>query len=360
MTDLLETTEDELDEQPCGSEERHGSHTFDTVGQNYTGEHRCPGKGLVTVSWSELDSFRQCPKKHDLGYLQRWQKAVEDNTSLGKGSLWHLVLEVHYNTIKAHQTKNDSGQTIWDCTSDELMQHCLDAVGKFIAKLEAEERDPNVIIMLQWMYAGHLEMWGLDEQWDILAVENTAVVPLYEADGSESWVRLKVKLDLLVRDSKGRAWIVDHKSCGTLPGEKDFDWADQFGLYVYALGQVGVRITGSIHSAARTKMNQGDVLKPGDPGYKSTMKAQTLDQRFARRMIGYTPAQLQCIADDALADFKLAHSEHNHKRRNPDEERCKWRCGFAEACMFGRRTGSDANMIDMLQRTGFAQEFARH
>lgn len=369
MTDMQNLEEDELELAHCGDNVRHGPHTWklvtDTVQPDGTlyGDVRCSGVGLVTVSWSELDSFRQCPMKHRLAYLERWTQDVADNTPLGKGSLWHRVLEVHYNTIKAHQIPdmNDGLGVQWDCIADELKQHCIDEVGKLLAVMETdEERDPNTMIMLHWMYAGHLEMWGLDEQWDIVAVENTAIVPLYEEDGSESWVRLKVKLDLLVRDTKGRMWIVDHKSCGTLPGEKDFDWADQFGLYVYALGKVGVRITGSIHSAARTKMNQGDIIKPGEPGYKSTMKAQELDQRFARRPIGYTPQQLEGIAGDALADMKLAHGEANHKRRNPDEERCKWRCGYSEACMLGRRTGSDGQMVEMLQRTGFVQDFARH
>lgn len=360
MSDLVETTIDDLEVQFCGRDERHGPHEYETVGTRYVGEVRCPGYGLVTVSWSELDAFRQCPKKWSLAYEGRWAKPAEDNTALGKGSLWHEVLETHYKTIQAHQLKREDGSVEWECTADELMQHCLDAVGKLIAGWEAEERDPNIMLLMRWMYAGHLEMYGLDEEWDILAVENTAIVPLYEPDGTESWVRLKAKLDLLVRDQRGRVWIVDHKSCGNLPGNKDFDWADQFGLYYYALNQVGVKVTGTVHSAARTQMNKGDILKPGDPGYKNTMKAQVLEDRFARTFMNYTEAQAKGIADDALADFKLAYSSANHRRRNPNEEWCKWRCSYGEACMFARRTGDEANLLDMLQRTGFQQEPIRH
>jgi hypothetical protein len=318
--------------------------------------------GLITVSWSELDSFRQCPKKHDLGYLQRWQAEAADLSALGKGGAWHRVMEAHYGTIKAHQRLDDFGRgAVWDCTEEELQWTCIDAVAKILADMQSkEDRDPELIQLLQWMYTGYLDQWGLDEDWDILEVESTHIVPLYETDGSESWVQLKVKIDLLVRDARGRIWLIDHKSCGSLPNDKDFDWADQFGLYVYALRHIGKRITGSIHSAARTKMNKGDLIKPGDEGYKNTMKAQTLDDRFARRAMNYTDAQLEGIAGDALADFKLAYSEANHKRRRPNEDTCKWRCGFNEACMFGRRTGSEANTIDMLQRTGFEQNFTRH
>lgn len=370
VLELLEPNNEDLDSIHCGNEdERHPQHIWTSApwsvgnGDYNETDYSCPGHGLVTVSWSELDAFRQCPKKHDLGYLQRWQKDVEDTTALGRGTLWHRVMEVHYNTIMSHQQPypGPSQRVQWDCTYEELEQECIDAVGKLLVQLEVdEERDADVIMLLRWMYVGYLEAYGLDEHWDVIAVENTAVVPLYEADGSESWIRLKVKLDLLVRDHKGRYWLLDHKSCGSLPGDKDFDWADQFGLYVYALGKLGVAVSGSIHSAARTKMNKGDILSPGDEGYKSTMKAQKLEERFDRKYMNYTPAQLGGIATDALADFKLAYSEHNHKRRNPNEDWCKWRCAYTEACMFGRRTGSDANLLDMLQRTGFTQNFTRH
>lgn len=356
---LLEETPDA---KLCGMDIRHGAHDwFDLPNDSET--YRCPGVGLITVSWSELDTFRQCPLKHKLAYMDRWQRDPKDDSALGRGSLWHRVLEVHYKTIQAHQVpaRDGSDRYQWDCTGEELTQACVDAVGKLLAELETkEERDPNVLLMLRWMYAGYLERYGLDEEWDIIAVENTVIVPLYEPNGSESWVKLKVKLDLLVRDHRGRHWVIDHKSCGSLPNNKDFDWADQFGLYVYALQRAGIRVTGAWHSAARTKMNQGDIIKPGEPGYKNTMKAQTLDQRFSRTPLDKTAAQLEGIAADALADFQLAYSDANHQRRRPNEEWCKWRCDFEEACMFGRRTGSDANMLDMMQRTGFAQDFTRH
>lgn len=373
MTD----TDVELEEQPCGLTEQHGPHvTSSHVSWSASGEadyhgseYQCPGQGVITVSWSELDAFRQCPKKHDLAYLQRWQKDTEDTSALGKGSLWHRVKEVHYKTIMAHQVpshmstlgSHSSYQGMnWDCSANELEWHCINAVGALLAKFEAEQRDPEVIKLMRWMYVGYLEKWGLDEQWDIVAVESTHIVPLYEADGSESWVRLKVKLDLVVRDQRGRLWVVDHKSCGQLPGNKDFDWADQFKLYILGLNRIGMKVFGAIHSAARTTMNKGDILKPGDEGYKKTMRAQTLEERFARTALDYTPAELECIERDTLADFKLAYSDANHKRRRPNEEWCKWRCNFSEACMFGRRTGSEANTLDMLQRTGFTQEFTRH
>jgi hypothetical protein len=309
----------------------------------------------ITVSWSELDAFRQCPKKHDLAYLQRWTKPVESTSALGKGVLWHRILETHYKTIRSCQFVNSEGRTVWGCSYDDLVQTCVDSVGALIAHFQTKESVPQDIIqLLEWMYAGYVEWCGIDDEWDIIEVEQTLIVPI------SSRFNLKVKIDLMVRDSNGRVWVIDHKSCGNLPTEKDFDWLDQFGLYVAAMQSQGIKVMGSIHSAARTTMNKGDLIKPGDDGYKSTMKSQPLEQRFARTYMTYTEAQLDGIVADAVADFDLAYSKHNHKHRNPNEDWCKWRCPFTEACMFGRRTGKETNVLDMLQRTGFEQDFARH
>lgn len=368
MTDLDDMmTQPELEVEPCSNPHRHGPHTHEFIDvAQPTGvpaaysEFQCPGEGLVTVSYSELDAYRQCALKHDLAYTQRWVKPVDDNTALGKGTMWHRVLETHYNTIKDHQVAQGNTFT-WDCTAEELENYCKLAVVELLAEMTVvEDRDQETVNLMVWMYEGYVDRWGLDDDWDIIAVENTAIVPLYEADGSESWVRLKVKLDLLVRDSKGRYWIIDHKSCANLPAGQDFDFAEQFPLYAYALRKVGIKVTGAIHNACRTKRNQGDIFSPGDPGYKTTMKAQTLEERFDRTPLNYTAVQLDGIAGDALATFKQAYSDANHKRRSADPERCKWRCNFKEACLFGRRTGKDTDMIDMLTRTGFEQNFTRH
>ena len=38
----------------------------------------------IVVSYSELDTFRQCPMKHALAYKQRWTRPVEEGSPLNK------------------------------------------------------------------------------------------------------------------------------------------------------------------------------------------------------------------------------------------------------------------------------------
>jgi hypothetical protein len=364
MSMELTDTFNGMELEPCGLELSHGPHSHHNGETTDTGmvEVWCEGWGIVTVSFSELDTFRQCPKKHDLAYHQRFSREHTDTSPLGLGTLWHRLLEVHYRTIKSAQVTDDRGDSlVWSVSKEDLMTGVKDAVESLLTVMETEENvSEEALRTLRWMYAGHLIEWGLDEQWDIIAVETTAVLTLHNEQGDASWVRLKVKLDLLVRDQRGHYWVVDHKSAGQLPNDKDLDWDDQFGLYVAAMRQNGIKIMGAIHSCALKKMNKGDIFKPGDDGYKASMKETEQANRFRRTPLNRTEAECLSILEDARCTAELAWGEHNHKRRYANPDTCKWRCDFKEACIYGRRTNNDGKLIEMLQLTGFTQDFTRH
>lgn len=311
-----------------------------------------------TISWSELDTYRQCPKKWDLGYAKRYSKAVADDTPLGKGVLWHSCVETRYRVIMAHQRREGG----WDVSADELEALATEAVEKLLKEQLVKGFDPVVIGLMRWMYAGYVETYGLDESHRILGVESAHVAPLgmIEVDGRPVRVMLKFKIDRTVRDEYGAVKVIDEKSHAQLPSGSDYDFMDQFGLYVWGLRALNIDVRGAIHSASKTKQNQGDLIKPGDPGYKSTMRETPLVGRYKRTPIPYTKQQLEGIAGDALADAQQMFTTANHRRRHTDGDRCKWRCQFTEACLFGRRTGKDRDTIQMLELQGFTQNHERH
>lgn len=340
--------------------ENHGPHSW-RMHPKGSEEFWCEGYGLVTVSFSELDTYRQCPKKHDLAYFHRYSRPHDDTSPLGLGSLWHRVLETHYKTIKGVQVEDDRGHTVWNVSEEDLLIGVKDAVETLLHKMEENEKvSEEALRILRWMYEGYLAEYHLDQQWDIVSVESTAVLTLHDEEGNSSWVRLKVKLDLLVRDHRGHYWVVDHKSAGQLPNDKDLDWDDQFGMYVAALRQNGINVIGAIHSCAIKKMNLGDWIKPGDANYKSSMKETDPAKRFRRTPLNRTPEECDSILQDARADAEQAYGPANHKRRHANPDSCKWKCDFKEACIFGRRTNSDPKLYEMLQLTGFTQDFTRH
>jgi hypothetical protein len=314
--------------------------------------------GSVTISFSELDTFRQCPFKHELAYKERW---VPPTTApaLARGTAWHAMLEAHYSTIKdltadalllpgeddgephvAADYTDRWAQTLWTQAQLNAYRWLVDA------GLPPDEED-----LLRWMYAGYVDRWAGDD-WGIkagtriLAVEHAAEVWLPTDRGGRSRFKLKLKLDLVVRID-GKLWIVDHKSGKDLPKQKELDIDDQFGLYTWGMRQLGKPVFGSIHNAARTQRN-----KDQDKHF------QPLDERFSRARLARTDAELTHLAVDAYRAARMAYSlRPGEAPRAPNSDTCKWRCGFTEACLLGRKGLDDRGI---LRDTGFTQDFGRH
>src|SRR5688572_26293198 len=104
-----------------------------------------------TVSWSELDTYRQCPMKHYLSYKKRWTKPPRDDSALAKGNLYHEVMEAHYKALKAKP-------------GDRF--NALEAVGKCVDAMQARGVEQEMIDLVMWMYEGYVQVYGLDEQWE--------------------------------------------------------------------------------------------------------------------------------------------------------------------------------------------------
>lgn len=162
--------------------------------------------------------------------------------------------------------------------------------------------------------------------------------------------------------------VLTHNSCAALPKQRELDLDDQMGLYLWGLRQLGKKPFGAIYSAARTKMNNGD--KPGaleawtaakaageKPGVKP--KVQELPERFSRTYLTRTNRELDVIAQEALATARAAYSAANQHQRHPDPDRCRWMCGYMEACLLGRKTNGERER-QFLVDTNWQQRFRRH
>lgn len=312
-----------------------------------------PRNGPHVVSWSEISTYRACPHKHLLQYIERWSYVPPDTTPLGRGILWHKVLETHYRAIQRADAAN-----VIDSSVTELFQ-----------MWRLEGRDSETIDLLEWMYLGHLDHYGLDVDWQIVAVEYPFEFPLRAPNGRKTRFSVKGKIDLVIRDrASGRTYIVDHKSCSNLPKQRELDLDDQMGLYLWGLRQLGHRPFAAIYSAARTTRNKGDypgalddwarAKAAGDrPGAKP--KQQTLDERFDRYFLPRTNIELDNIERETLATARAMYSASNVHERHPDSDRCRWQCGMMEACLFGRKT-DDSRERQFLLDTGWRQDYQRH
>lgn len=273
--------------------------------------------------------------KWQLAYQERWT-APEAKPALARGTLWHQVMEGHYRTVQAAQRSGD-----WTGTEDALKRSAAQLLLDQGGNPKNDECE-----LVAWMYEGHLQQYGLDEGWEIIAVEHRSSAYLPTEAGTRSRFRLKVRADLIVRDlTDRRIDLVDHKSGKDLPTKKVLDIDDQFGLYTWAYRQLGKRIFAAIHSAARTQRNKS--------------KPQPLDERFSRTMMFRSDAELDEIALDAYRTMRAAYRPDNGVQpySSPNPDQCKWRCDFLDAHLAARK-GSDLRLY--LTDIGHRQVFERH
>lgn len=283
--------------------------------------------GRIVVSYSELKTYRECPLKHKWEYHDRWAP-TEEKPALARGHLWHWVMAAHYTAIRQAQKENriPDAEEIFDTVKQGL----FDAGGN-----QTEDQG-----LITWMYAGYLEAYGLDPDWEILAVEHKAEVPILEGM-RESGYWLKVIIDLVIRDRfTGKIWIVDHKTGRDAEKDKDLDLDDQFGLYTAGVRALGKPVLGSIYNGARTQRN------------KAPME---LDNRFKRTLMMRTDIELAAIMADALATARAAYAKHppTYSPYSSPTSDCKWRCPFVDVHLMWRKGAGE--LRDLMHDFGMEQ-----
>jgi hypothetical protein len=286
--------------------------------------------GARIVSYSELNSFRDCPLKWKLTYEQRWTKEPGPDSKLGIGRLWHECMEAHYLAILDAQ--NEFQREFPKSYEPILLRRCMAAVVEHLHD-SATGAQSEVQALVQWMYEGYVNLYGADLQWEIVAVEQNYYVPLPGLGATRrpsNLYYLRMTTDLIVRErSNGKIWIVDHKSGARLPSKRELDIDDQFGLYTWGARQVGHQVFGALHSAARTQRNVGDA---------NGTKPMLLTERFGRTTMFRTDVALDNLATDSARAAQAAWASKGKPTfSSPDPMKCGWKCEFLEAHLAMRR-----------------------
>lgn len=314
-----------------------------------------PREGGRPVSYSELDTFRQCPLKWKMGYADGYRPDTEKE-AFRLGHVWHEIMEVHYTVIKAWQEEEHGGSKRSPARGSmgetELLEDCAREVGYAVMdKLDDETRG-----LMEWAYGGYVEMHGCDPDWRIIATEIKGQVPLRTGDRELVYV-----IDLVVEDlDYGGIWIVDHKFPGDLASDLEIDLDDQLGLYWYAWSVSGhdlaKRVNGAMLNEARKKRNVGDMVPvPLTAAGKPKGKPQTLEQRFRRTRTSRTVEELWAIADDARAVIDAMETGIIYSSPNPKQ--CQWKCDFKEVHVLSR--SSAIPLTEVLEDFGFKSRAQR-
>lgn len=301
----------------------------------------------VRVSYSQLSTWRDCWLKGYLHYVQGWRRD-EPNEKLDLGTVWHMMLETHYRGIMARQ-QAENRRSPGRGTHEEaawlaaLRPDVMDVLER--AHMDYPSLTPQNFQVLRWMHDGHTELYGLDPNWRILAVEVKDIAILGEITTPEGvrTVELDYRIDLVVEDSyRGGVWIVDHKSCANLSDRITIELDDQGGLYWWAFAHsdhpLAKQVNGYLRNEAKKTQNKGDHT----PGPRT--KAQALSDRMQRVPANHGAKELENIAADALATAQAVYGGGAPIHSSPNPQQCGWKCPFVEPHILMRK-GQDPEVI---------------
>ncbi|WIC89689.1 Cas4 exonuclease [Rhodococcus phage Maselop] len=196
---------------------------------------------LPLLRTSERKDFKRCP--------QRWWWAWRDGLRPAKqkhGALWfgtgiHLALEKWY--VLGKERGRDPVETWREFVGEQV---------EFI-KVQIENGDAPEGAQTIWVEAGELgeamltsmkEEYGLDDDWEVLAVEESFEVKIAKPGTREAVVVYAGTFDLVARQiSTGKVYLWDHKTAKSIQtGHLPLD--DQAGSYWalanYVLRQKGI------------------------------------------------------------------------------------------------------------------------
>ena len=146
--------------------------------------------------WHRLQLFLECPQRYAWNYIAGLKGINEDAPPLVKGSLVHLGLAQHYAQIREKQNGRDP----------KLYFDPIEAIDVMI---EAKPHWKEHGELAKRVIDAYLLKWR-NERFKVVAVEE-----LLEAE-IEGY-RFTGRMDLVVEDSAGKVWIIDHKTTGTAP-----------------------------------------------------------------------------------------------------------------------------------------------
>jgi hypothetical protein len=244
------------------------------------------------ISHSKVKTGRRCLRAYYYKYVLKLMKRIKSRP-LYIGGLVHECLESYFK----------NGHYLPVIKEWEI---------KEFSKMFKEEQALNsdIIPLVKVLMRGYIKNWkslDLTMEW----VEKEIEVEI--APG----IVLIGKVDGKARDSRGRKWLVEHKTCKKMPGEEVRTWDTQAILYDKALRMVGEeRLVGVIWDYLRTKLPvKPEVLKSG--GLSTRKNIDTTPEVYLREIKrhglnpkGYTDilAELTLKRDSFYRQVKLPFS----------------------------------------------------
>lgn len=291
-----------------------------------------PDDMTYLVSNSEVSNYLSCERKHYYAHALQLMP-INYSTSLSRGLIGHEALAEFYSALK-------DGFDIFRAAT--VMEDVVDQY--FLAEYQksgnpGKQEALDMLNNLKTLLLRYVE-FQKDDEWEILEVEKSYVLPLFDQYG------YGMRLDLLIKQTKGpragEIWIVDHKFVYDFYSQNDLVVNAQMPKYLAAVrNETGLVVKGGILNELRHRLKKG---------------AMTNDEMFRREEIRPSSARIRGImreqilaSEEIIERHNLPVDEYGKKaKRVLNQMVCK-NCSFLSLCM----TELEGESIGLMMKTEY-------
>lgn len=271
---------------------------------------------MLRVSPSEISKFRRCRRSWALTYYYKWgvdpMRAPATSAAL-LGTRIHAALEAYY------------GYDIDPVSAlGVIYEHECNK------RPDAEEELTGERAWAMTMVSGYLD-WametGIDQEYDVVAVERAVESPILLSNGEMAIVT--GKLDQIIRRKfDGALCVRDWKSVGTMHKADLLVLDEQMRIYSALLTRAsdGMRVDGALFAmllrSKRTARAKGPFYEQVHISYNGADHDSTI-------------RRLQGVLDDMDRVIRQLNAGSDHRTAaypHPMTDRCGWDCSFTHMC----------------------------
>lgn len=213
---------------------------------------------------------------------------------------------------------------------------------------------------------------NIDGQYEIIATELQFQIPMSET------LNYTGTIDLVVKDSDGKIWFVDHKTTDNISNyEKRADMDRQISRYWWALQQLGYDVHGFIYNIIlkdyptppatlkNGSLSQNKAQKTTYDLYLKAIQDNDFNPSGYREMLDHLQAQEtpdgnrffrrlkvyrnQSELDNAMSELdSVTRDMHNARVYRNITKDCSWDCPYQNICVAGMDGSNVDYLIDQL------------
>jgi len=260
----------------------------------------------IIISISQADAFLTCERKWMFSYVFEKQ-SDHMSRSLAIGVIGHDIAAVYYQALKDGLSKFEALQE----AMKKLSKHFSDA-----------KVDPEILAMVHGLVSRYIENVDYLGTLEILEVEEDFFIPVND----DFWYGMRI--DLLVKDSRGRVRLIDHKFTYDFYSPEALQLNSQMPKYVAGLRFSGYPVVEAYLNQFRTRFKAHLMAGKADADLYQLSPVGIVQERIQNSL------EHQLIASERIVQRKSLPLELIAKESLPVQNQmiCK-NCPFRDPCI---------------------------